>query len=381
MRVVICGGGYAGVTAGHALERSLPDSVEMLLIDRHPYHLIQHELHRLVRRPAVADVITIPFEEVLSRTQSIQSEVATIDPHENRITLEDGESVEYDVGVVTLGSEPAYHGIPGIAEHGIPLKRISHADRIREAIREADQGNVNDGPRVVVGGAGLAGVQVAGEIASLESAPRVQLLEQAARVTPGFPRQFQRAVRRALLDHDIQIRTDVTISGADQDVVHTAEAGAIPYDVFVWTGGIRGPTAVAGDRQSVRSDLRLTDTTFAAGDAARIVDDLGNAVPETAQAAVQSGSLVATNVARTVAHRRNGGRGTRPALDRFTFDPSGWIVSIGDDAVATVGSTVVTGTPALALKATVGVRYLSSVGAVRDAFRLVREEFGIAVGQ
>ncbi|MFB6308162.1 MAG: NADH dehydrogenase FAD-containing subunit, partial [Haloarculaceae archaeon] len=81
---------------------------------------------------------------------------------------------------------------------------------------------------------------------------------------------------------------------------------------------------------------------------------------------------------RLVQHRLDGG-GFEPRLDRYEFDSPGWLVSVGDGAVAQVGPTVLRGRAALALKTSVGAGYLGSVGAVENAVDLVREELGIHV--
>jgi NADH dehydrogenase len=106
-----------------------------------------------------------------------------------------------------------------------------------------------------------------------------------------------------------------------------------------------------------------------------VVDADGEAVPASAAAAIREAKVAATNVVRTAEYLADGGDFT-PRLDRYRFDVPGWIVSVGDDAVAQVAGGVVTGAAARAMKATVGAGHLTSVGAVRQATDLVREELG-----
>jgi NADH dehydrogenase len=232
----------------------------------------------------------------------------------------------------------------------------------------------------VVGGAGLSGIQVAGELAALareEDASdemEVVLTEMRDAVAPGFPEPFRAAVREELETEDVDVRTGVTIESADATEVAT-ENGPIPYDGFVWTGGIAGSGALAGERPQVRSDLRHGDGTFVVGDAARVVDREGEAVPASAQAALSEAGVAAANIADLVAHDREGGT-FEPRLDTVSFSPKGWVVSVGDGTVATVGGTVLRGRAALAAKATTGVGHLSSIGATSRAIELAREEFG-----
>jgi NADH dehydrogenase len=132
---------------------------------------------------------------------------------------------------------------------------------------------------------------------------------------------------------------------------------------------------MAGDRPTVRSDLRLDARTFVVGDAARIVDADGEAVPASASAALREANAVAKNVARLVRHETDADPDDfAPRMEPYRFDVPGWIVSVGDGAVAQLGPTVVTGSAAKAMKASVGAGHLGSVGAVKNAVELVEEE-------
>jgi NADH dehydrogenase len=166
----------------------------------------------------------------------------------------------------------------------------------------------------------------------------------------------------------------VTVEGATDSVVET-DAGPVPYDQLVWTGGITGQPAMADDRPVVRGDLRLDDRTFALGDAARVVDADGEAVPASASAAIREARTAATNITRVVRHELDGHPDdVGPHLDQYRFSVPGWIVSVGDGAVAQVGPTVVRGAAAKAMKATVGAGHLGSVGAIRNAVDLAESE-------
>ena len=114
------------------------------------------------------------------------------------------------------------------------------------------------------------------------------------------------------------------------------------------------------------------------GDAARIVDRDGEGIAASAQAATRSAKAAAENIERLVEHEQTGGT-FRPRLEQFGFDSPGWLVSVGDGAVAQVGPTVFTGRAAVAMKATVGAGYLSSVGAIEQAVELVNDELGLDV--
>lgn len=371
MHVVVLGAGYAGLTLTRLLERDLPDDVDITTVNESPDHLVQHELHYVIRRPELAGEITVSLPDVLDRATVRVARVESIDRDERVVSLSSGD-LEYDIAAICLGAQTEFYDLDGVTKHGTPLKRLSDAFRIRRRALEVCR---RENARIVVGGAGLSGVQVAGELAALareEGSPAsVTILEQFDRVAPEFPANFQRAVRRSLEDSGVEIRTGATVAEANEERI-TLESGVrLPYDQFVWTGGIRGPDAFEGDRPTVGADLRLDEETFALGDAARVVDANGDAVPASAQSAVREARTAAENIGRLVDARTDGTDWFDPHLESFDFDSPGWLVSVGDDAVAQVGPAVFTGRAAKAMKTSVGVGYLSSIGAIGNAADLV----------
>ena len=380
MHVVVLGAGYAGLTLTRLLERDLPEEVDLTIVNDSPDHLIQHELHHVIRHPEVAADVTIPLTRVLERASVRVATVEEIDRDERLIRCSSG-SLSYDICAICLGADTAFYGLEGVREHATPVKRLHHADRIREEFLDVVDGTsgVSRGesaigsrePRVVVCGAGLSGIQVAGELAALardeEAMVTITLLEQYHDVAPGFPENFRRAVRTELVDQGVEVRTDETVVRGDESFVHLDDGSRLRYDQLIWTGGIRGPDALENERPTVRSDLRLDDRTFVLGDAARVVDANGQAVPASAQSAVREARTVAENVSRIIDAELDGSV-FDPRMELFAFDSPGWLVSVGDSAVAQVGPSVVTGSSARALKTTVGVGYLSAVGDVEGAF-------------
>ena len=383
MDVVVLGAGYAGVTLTRKLEQSLPADATLRLVDAAETHLVQHELHRVIRRPSITDAIEVSLDSLFDRAEICTERVTDVDTESNSVTLANGTVLEYDYGAICLGADTAFYELPGVETHGYPLKSIDDA----EALRDRTTALIDRGEpaTIVVGGAGLSGVQVAGELATLAAeaemgdAIEIILLEQQSAVAPTFPEAFQTAVADALTDRNVEIRTNTVVTEATASTVTTTRESAdgtttIDTDLFVWTGGIAGGEAMAGDRPLVRRDLRLTDTTFALGDAARIVDAKGEAVPASASAAIRAATPAAENITRLVEWELNGREGFEPQLEPFRFSAPGWIVSVGDGAVAQVGPEVLTGRAAKALKASVGAGYLSSIAAVQEATELVSEE-------
>lgn len=379
MRVAVFGAGYAGVPLIRKLEQSLPPEDEIVVVDESDVHVVRHEVHRVIRRPSVAEDISVPFEELFDRAEHRKARVTDVDAETGEVTLDGDETLDYDAGAICLGVETEFFDLPGVREHATPLRRIDHAEQIRAEFLDV----IETGGEVVVGGAGLSGIQVIGELAALareEDAADVtlRLLEQADTIAPSFPTDIRGPLREELETRGVIVQTGKQVERADDRTIEMTDGTEYDYDQFVWTGGIRGTDSMRGDRPTVRATLQLTDRTFALGDAARVVDVDGEAAPATAHTAVRQAPVAAENIATLLDYDRAGTDGFEPRLSRYNYDQLGWLVSVGDGAVAKVGPTVLRGGAAYAVKSSVGAGYLTSVGAVRNAVELAREELDLA---
>jgi NADH dehydrogenase len=371
MRVAVLGGGYAGLVLTRKLEAKLPEGVELVLVDDTGEHLVQHELHRAIRDPAYLESISFPLDELLERATVREARVEGVNRGERTVELADGE-LGYDACAICLGARTDFHGLDTVREHATPLKRLDDARSIRVGFQET----IERGGTAVVVGAGLSGVQTAGELAAFAEGKgtdaAVVLLERADTITPGFPENFRAAVREELDKLDVDVRTGVEVTGATGENVELAD-GEIAYDQFVWTGGVRGPAALGGEREDVRSTLALDERTFAVGDAARVVDAEGEVAPASAQAAVRATPVAAKNVCEAVAAQREG---YDPRFEQWTFETPGWLISVGDSAVAQLGPEVFTGRVANAIKSSIGLTYLADHGSLRGALEVLGHEVG-----
>ena len=376
MHVAVLGAGYAGVSLTRKLEDALPPEDRITLVDERETHLVQHLVHRVVSHPSLAEDLRIPIANLLDRADVRHSEVTGFDADAGTVELAD-DTLSADYLAVCLGAQTAFYDLPGVREHATPLKRVEHAEEIRadfEPIQES-------GGSVVVGGAGLSGIQIAGELAAMaEDAPgdvEVHLVERLDTVAPNFPEKFQRAVDEELRERGVTVHTGRAVESASDDGLSFADGGELGYDQFVWTGGIAGQDAAGGERPETRADLRLGDRAFVVGDAARVVDTDGQPAPASAQTAVRQADVAAKNIGKLLGHERSG-EGFPPRLDRYRYTELGWLVSVGDGAVAQVGGQVLRGGAATALKTTVGAGYLTSIGAIENASDYVWEKVGTA---
>ena len=376
--VVVVGAGYAGTGTVKSFEDEIDEGeAELTWISEHDYHLVLHETHRVIRNPAVESKVAIPVDEIKSpSTNFIRDRVTDIDTDERRLELRDGEPVDYDYLLMAVGSSTAFFGIDGLEEHALTLKSLDDAREIHEAIRAAGEEATQSEPaQVLVGGAGLSGIQIAGEIAGYRDdthAPiDIKLIEGLDEIFPGNDPEVQGALKKRLLDRDIEIFTGDFISEVDDDSVYLGEE-SMPYDVLVWAGGITGrePAAnsdLAKDERSNRfhaeSNFQTSDDrVFAIGDTALIDQGSDEQAPPTAEAAWTAAEVAGENLVRAL-------RGA--PLKSWQHKDKGTAISVGEDAIAhdVMGIPINTfgGIAAKTLKKAIAARWIAEVSSTQRA--------------
>jgi NADH dehydrogenase len=378
-QVVVLGSGYAGAGAINSLEAELGDEADITWVSDVDYHLVLHEVHRCIKDPTVQERITIPIDAIKSAgTHFVQGTVTDIDTDSRDVVLENGTTVAYDYLMIGIGSRTAFFGIEGLEEYAHTLKSLDDAlgihDAVSEAAREATK---SDPAQIVIGGAGLSGIQTAGEVAEYRDnahAPiDITLVEGLDNILPNSDPELQGALRSRLEARGVQIETGEFIGEVDEEQIYIGDEGEMPYDVLVWTGGITGRDAMAEvdldkDERSNRVHAETTFQTddervFAIGDAALVEQD-DEPAPPTAQAAWQAAEVVGTNIARQI-------RGQ--PLKTWTYKDKGTAISIGEDAVGHdvmyVPISTFGGLPAKLLKKGIAARWIADVSSVRRALK------------
>jgi NADH dehydrogenase len=395
--IVVLGAGYAGAGAISSLEDELDDDDDLTWISREDYHLVLHETHRLIRNPDIRDRLTIPVDEIKSdNTRFIQGEITDIDVDDRTVELDDGSSVDYDYAIVCLGTQTAFYGIDGMSDHALTLKSLGDALSINQQITNAaDEASQTDSAQVVVGGAGLTGIQTAGEVAAFRDendvSMDVHLVEMEDSIFPGHDPEFQGGIKNQLDSHDVNVTTDALISAVDDSTIEFEEHDPLDYDVLVWAGGVTGQNALANadlnkDQNRIHADSTLVssnDRVFALGDSSlidqdeehetlseqviweNIVDpDAESPPPPTAEAAMEAGEILGQNVARKLDGRD---------LIHWTYANKGTLVSIGDAAVAhdVIGIPINTfsGHPARIIKKGISARWIGEISSWKRAAR------------
>ena len=378
-QVVVVGSGYAGAGAVQSLESSVGGEADITWVSNVDHHLVLHETHRCIKDPSIEEKVKIPIDDIKSpSTEFVQETVEHVDTDDRRVDFANGGGIEYDYLLVGLGTRTAFFGIDGLKEHAHTMKSLDDALGIHEEVATAaNEATQTDPAQIVVGGAGLSGIQVAGEIAEYRdehSAPiDIYLVEGLDEIFPGNDAGVQSALRSLLEERNVNIMCGEFIGEVDDDTVYVGEDAELSYDVLVWTGGITGQDAVRDadvdkdDRnyrlKSGRTFQTSNDRVFAIGDAALIDQPGEEPAPPTAQAAWQAAEVVGENIAREM-------RG-KP-LKKWKYDNKGTVISVGEDAVAHDVSVVpfvdtFGGFAAQTLKKAIAARWISDITGYRRA--------------
>jgi NADH dehydrogenase len=356
-RVVIVGGGFAGLHAAKGLAH-LP--VEVTLVDRRNHHTFQPLLYQVALAVLSPADIAQPIRSILCRqpnTQVIMDEVTGIDVSARQIDLASGARLPYDYLILATGATHSYFGKEAWAPLAPGLKTIEDALEIRRrvllAFELAERQMVEHGWHpplnfVVIGG-GPTGVELAGAISDIAqlymrrdfrhidpSKSRVLLLEGSPRVLAAYPEDLSAKAEAALTRLAVEVHTHTQVTGVGPGWVEAA-GERIDSVVTLWAAGVQASPlgallgAPLDRRGSVLVDDRLNPPglpeVFVLGDLAHVEQD-GRQLPGVAQPAMQMGDYAAKMIATDLAGAH------RPA---FRYFDKGDMATIGRmDAVAKV---------------------------------------------
>ncbi|WP_084302351.1 NAD(P)/FAD-dependent oxidoreductase [Bradyrhizobium sp. WSM2254] len=338
-RVVIAGGGFAGIAAARALKHS---DVEILLVDRRNHHIFQPLLYQVATAVLAPAEIAAPFRQLEAKQKNLSvllAEVTGINAAARTIEATcpgaGSRKIEYDFLVVAAGMRPSYFGHDEFARFAPGLKNLNDAETIRTKILgafELAESTSDEEERArqmtfVLVGAGPTGVELAASIAQLVSVTlrrnfrnidpaksRILLLDGGTRVLPTFAESLSRKVAKRLKKLGVEVMNGVKVEKVDdQGVIAAGER--IASATVLWTAGVAaspvvkmlGTTMDRAGRALVGPFLDLPESpdVFVVGDAAAMTQD-GHPVPGVAQAAIQQGRFVGRLIARRVRGRKEG---------------------------------------------------------------------------
>ncbi|MEO6713317.1 MAG: NAD(P)/FAD-dependent oxidoreductase [Mycobacteriales bacterium] len=357
-RVVIVGGGFAGVSAAQRFERLVLRgvSIDVTVISDSNFLLFTPMLAEVASSALEPAHISAPVRSAVAHTRFRHGAVDDIDTT-GRAVLMSGDRVPYDHLVIAVGSVPSFLDLPGVEENSFTMKDLADATRLRDHViallERCDQlTDPKERERLltfVVAGGGFAGAETVAELFDLvhgvlhlypgitADEPRFVLVHSRDRILPELSPQLGAYALERLRARGIGFRLGIRVSEASSDAVVLSDGARISTATFVWTAGTRPSPFVARIAgEHARNGALVTDATFrvtgldrvwAVGDCARIPDlDQGGApFPPTAQHALRQGRALADNIAAVISGR--------PPV-AFRFRTIGVLVALGHRTAA-----------------------------------------------
>lgn len=403
-RIVVLGGGYAGVHAAKKLHKAfkrMQDKVEVTLIDRHRHHILMTELHEVAGNRVDESSVKISFDRIFAgkMVNVVRDEIKNID-FEKQVLEGIGGSYAYDQLIIATGAEATDFNIPGVKEHAFYLWSLKDALRIKRHIidtiiaasYEKDEEKRRELLTFVVAGGGFTGVELVGEL--IEWLPilckeygvdysEVKLMNAEAlgsilNMLPDKPRNKAIAYMEK---KGVEIRTHSLIVHVDEHGFETKDGARVNTKTLIWTCGVRGTTFCHNlpltdgkvQRKKVDEFMRSPDhdNVYLAGDGIWFMED-GKPVPQIVEAAEQTAATAADGVIHTI--RKDLGLTTKE-VKPFKSNFHGFMVSIGGRyAVSYNMGMALSGFFAQAVKHLVNMYYQFGVCGVNGAWTYFKHE-------
>jgi NADH dehydrogenase len=404
--VVVLGAGFGGLRATMDIAKRLRrlkllDKYEVVLVDHNDCHLYTPLLYKVA---ASADdqyeaKCTYEISALVKDlpVRFVESEIASLDLPAGDVHLKTGDPLHADYLVIALGSETNYFGIKGLRENSLQLKSVENALQIRAAISKAfaKGGDV----KIIAGGGGPNGIELAAEMRDWADRAEkqnptlhvsVSIVEAMATPLTGLDPHIQKTAAERLKKLGITLMLNAKIVSVTPDQIFIGPGigsklgSTIPFDVFIWTGGIKTPDMLtqlplvkdAHGKPMAKNnmscvpetpDLKLASMVYALGDSACIMSPkTGKPVPAVARVAITEGSIVAGNIIEEI---------KRTELSSHTFlsvayRPRNYpyVIPIGEKwATAKFGPFVFSGWLAWAFSRAIEINYLRTVMSLGDA--------------
>jgi NADH:quinone reductase (non-electrogenic) len=350
-RVVVLGGGFAGIGAAQKLKKS---DVDVVVVDKNDYHTFQPLLYQvatgLLEQPAVGHPIRDLFHDQ-DNVRIHQDLVSSIDLHAREVTFDELKPLTYDYLVFGLGAEVNFFGVEGAADHAFPLYTLPDAVRLKNHVlrswEEADRRPelIEDGAlNVVVVGGGPTGVETAGAMAELYNGvfkkdypdvsgdqAKILLVEAGPELFPMFKEDIRDYTEKALAKRGVEVMTGEVVESITPQRVTLKSGTELRAHTLVWGAGLQGNELVRslglelekGNRIGVDEELRIPShpEVYAVGDVAAITDQKTDQVlPQLGSVALQSGEHAGKTIAGRLA-----GKETKP----FKYHDKGTMAAIG----------------------------------------------------
>ena len=358
-RILILGGGFAGLYAARNIQRVMGKLVEIEIVNRENYFVFQPLLPEVAGGTISAVNAVSPLRFLTKGTSVRKAEIDSIDPESQTVTVFQGVQrrptvLSYDHLVIALGSGSDLSRTPGLSEHAFTMKSLSDARRLRaHVIERLEHADITRLPEVKKGaltftviGGGFSGIETVGEIKELidrslcyypnieSSEIRVVVLEFSDRVLNEMPKSLAVYAQKNLTERGIEIQLGVGVAKCTGTQLVTTANEIIDTRTIVATIGNAPSSAVSKmplpfqhGRIRVDRNLRVQgyQNIWSIGDCALIpmkedASQRDDFAPPTAQFAVREAKQIALNIKAAISNE---------PLKEFKYTSKGSLASLG----------------------------------------------------
>ena len=369
-KIVILGGGFAGVKCARQLEKEFGNNpeIELVMVSEDNFLLFTPMLPQVASGMIETRHIVLPIRTICKKTKFYESRIKNIDPYGKIVTLwgtgnRRSISLHYDFLVVALGSETNFFGMADVEKNAYTMKTLNDAVMLRNRVIDMlEQAENETNPilrksflNFVIVGGGFAGIETAGELMDLlldarkyyptihKDDIKVIVLEALGVILPGFNTKLANFAKDKMMERGIDIRLKTAVTSFDgnevttksldenpKDSIDTSEINSIITKTLIWTAGVtpvntikRSMFKTEKGKVLINDYLEVTDFpgVFAIGDCALHIDPATQRpVPPTAQIAEAQAKIAAKNLISLIKNSTK---------EKFVYHSKGQMAIIG----------------------------------------------------
>lgn len=360
-RVIIVGGGFGGLKLAHLLKDS---DFQVILVDKNNYHQFLPLIYQVASAGIEPSSISFPFRKIFHHRKNFffrLGEVRAIFPELNLIQTSIGKA-NYDYIIFAAGTTTNYFGNKHIEEVAIPMKNVSEAMGLRNALLSnyeraitcATEEEKRELLNIVIVGGGATGVEVAGSLSEMKrfiipkdypemnrSDLNIYLIEASDRLLSGLSKESSESSLQFLREMGVNVWLNEKVTGYEDHKVMLESGKVIPTRSFIWVSGVTGVSIGNMDKSAIGRGNRLQvdefnrvkgyDNIFSIGDQCLQVNDerYPHGHPQVAQVAIQQAKQLAENLINIEKNK---------PLKPFFYKDLGSMATIGrNKAIAEIG--------------------------------------------
>ena len=324
-KLIIIGGGYGGIRAMQGL--SSVKELDIVLIDQNPYHYLQTEAYALIANEVTLTDVTVDLVALCKRYKNTRYKKATIRDIDliTKKVKSDDEELNFDYLIIATGSRTHFPvSIDGLEKYSHGVKTLQRAFEFKQQFEyqlyermQSEEDLFCKAFNVVIGGAGLSGVEIAAEMGHyakkfihdnrmLCDGIQVYLIASGDKVLEGMNPYLQTKAQRRLGELGVKVIYNTRITEVKEDAVLLNNGTHINFDFMIFAGGVKASSLAKTlgcplnekGQITVHETLQVTchKNVYAIGDVAALVDASGKVIPATANAAEQSAGVVVKNI-------------------------------------------------------------------------------------